>query len=206
MNDYFEKIKYFMLDDIKGKKDLRILEFGVRDGISTKLFVEHCEQNGGMVYSVDINDCSKVLKSDKWKFIQSRDDNFDFLDRILPELFDLIYLDSFHNAKHIEKIFYHFFIKLKKNCFFYLDDISWLPYSKFNYRDNFNCEINNQETFQKLLEILNPNYDIIDVYFSFKSSGMAKIYKKSEKIIFKPKIIKSRKYSIKNIIRKITSN
>jgi len=203
MSDYQEKIENFMFSDIKGKKNLTILEFGVREGVSTKLFVKHCEENGGRVFSVDTNDYSNILKSDKWKFIHSRDDNFDYLEKNLPEKVDLIYLDSFHNADHVEKIFFHYFAKLKTDCYFYFDDISWLPYVKYNYRDNFNCEINNYETFYRLLEILNANSDIIDIYFSFKSSGMAKILKKNEKEILKPKKIVSRKRSIKNVLRKI---
>ena len=203
MTNYEQKLENFMFSDIKGKKNLTILEFGVRDGISTKVFVKQCEENGGKVYSIDVNDCSGILNSNHWKFIHSRDDNFEYLEKKLPEKFDIIFLDSFHNANHVEKIFYHYFKKLKNGCYFYFDDISWIPYVKNNFRDNFNCEINNQETFFRLLQILNNNTDIIDLYFSFVSSGMAKILKKNDKQLLMPKKINSRENSIKNILRKI---
>ena len=90
----------------------------------------------------------------------------------------MIYLDSFHSTPHIKKIIYHYFSKLKKDCFFFIDDISWLPYVKDNYRNNFNCEINNKETFYMLLEILRSNRENVDIYFSFIGSGMCKIVKK----------------------------
>ena len=203
MTNYEQKLENFMFSEIRGKKNLTILEFGVRNGISTKVFVKQCEENGGKVYSIDVNDCSGILNSNHWKFIHSRDDNFEYLEKKLPEKFDIIFLDSFHNANHVEKIFYHYFKKLKNGCYFYFDDISWIPYVKNNFRDNFNCEINNQETFFRLLQILNNNTDLIDLYFSFVSSGMAKVLKKNDKQLLMPKKINSRENSIKNILRKI---
>ena len=62
-------------------------------------------------------------------------------------------LDSFHNAKHVKKILYYYYKKLKCNGLFFIDDISWLPYLNQKKRSNFNCEINNLETYEKILEI-----------------------------------------------------
>ena len=119
------------------------------------------------------------------------------------EEFDLIYLDSFHNANYVKKIFYHYYKMLKKDGVFYFDDISNIPYLKDNYRNNFNCEINNLETFNLLLEILRNNKENIDLYFSFVGSGMAKILKKNNKNLNESKKILSRKYSLKNFLRKL---
>ena len=203
MTEYDTKIEDFMFSDIVNKKNLTILEFGVREGTSTKKFVKHCEINGGFVYSVDIDDCSNILSSKHWKFLHSRDDNFDYLVKNLPEEFDIIYLDSFHNASHVKKIFYYYYKMLKKDGVFYFDDISNIPYLKDNYRNNFNCEINNLETFNLLLEILRNNKENIDLYFSFVGSGMAKILKKNNKNLNESKKILSRKYSLKNFLRKL---
>lgn len=203
MSDYKKKIVDFMFSDIKKKENLNILEFGVREGISTKLFIDHVEIYGGKVYSVDIDDYSNISSSNKWKFIHSRDDNFDLIEKFIPQKVDLIYLDSFHNANHIEKIFYYYYEKLNENCFFYFDDISWLPYLKNRSRDSFNCEINNYETFNKLLEILRVNENNFDLYYSFVSSGMAKIFKKNNTKLNKPLEIKLRNNSLKNFARKL---
>ena len=119
------------------------------------------------------------------------------------EEFDLIYLDSFHNANYVKKIFYYYYKMLKKDGVFYFDDISNIPYLKDNYRNNFNCEINNLETFNLLLEILRNNKENIDLYFSFVGSGMAKILKKNNKNLNESKKILSRKYSLKNFLRKL---
>ena len=58
---------------------------------------------------------------------------------------------------------------------------SWLPYLKNGSRDSFNCEINNY-AFNKLLEILRANENNFDLYYSFVSSGMAKILKNNTKL------------------------
>lgn len=202
-DQYKNKIKQFIIPEIINISDPKIIEFGVRFGASTKLFIEICEKKNGELFSVDIDDCSNVSNSTKWKFIKSRDDNFNYLDKILPSEVDLIYLDSFHNADHIEKIFYHYYKNLKIGGFFIFDDISWLPYLKSKQRNNFNCEINNYETFNRILEILNANDDCIEVQFSFVGSGLSKIKKINSNNIKSPKKLKTRLFSLKNFVRKI---
>ena len=201
--EYEEKIDNFFLKDLKKIQKPNIIEFGVRKGVSTKKIIKICEENEGFLHAVDNEDCSKVSNSNKWKFHKTRDDNFEYLDKILNFDVDLIYLDSFHDASHIQKIFYHYYPLLKVGGVFVFDDISWLPYLKDKKRNNFNCEINNQEIFNKILEIKSENDNLVDLYFSFTGSGSAKIIKKSNEVLRKTKKLQSRKYSIKNIIRKI---
>ena len=202
MNDYIYKLNSFVANELISLKDLTILEFGVKEGRSTKIFLQHCEKNGGKLYSIDVNDYKDKFNDSNWTFIQSRDDNFDYLENKLPKKFDVIYLDSLHEADHVEKILYYYFDKLKIGGLFFIDDTSWLPYIENSQRDNFYCEINNKETFDKLLEIYNVNFDRFDINFDFTSSGVCKIFKKSEKLA-KSKKISTRTMSLKNFIRKI---
>ena len=202
MNDYIYKFNSFVANELISLKDLTILEFGVKEGRSTKIFLQHCEKNGGKLYSIDVNDYKDKFNDSNWTFIQSRDDNFDYLENKLPKKFDVIYLDSLHEADHVEKILYYYFDKLKIGGLFFIDDTSWLPYIENSQRDNFYCEINNKETFDKLLEIYNVNFDRFDINFDFTSSGVCKIFKKSEKLV-KSKKISIRTMSFKNFIRKI---
>lgn len=202
MNDYIYKLNSFVANELISLKDLTILEFGVKEGRSTKIFLQHCEKNGGKLYSIDVNDYKDKFNDSNWTFIQSRDDNFDYLENKLPKKFDVIYLDSLHEADHVEKILYYYFDKLKIGGLFFIDDTSWLPYIENSQRDNFYCEINNKETFDKLLEIYNVNFDRFDINFNFTSSGVCKIFKKSEKLA-KSKKISIRTMSFKNFIRKI---
>ena len=78
-----------------------------------------------------------------------------------------------------------------------------MPYSKKNERDNFNSEINNHETFYKILDIYNSNTKNFDLIFNFKSSGIAKIIRKNDENLSNFNKILSRKYTFKNFIRKI---
>ena len=76
-----KKFENFIFDKIKNLKNPIILEFGVQRGQSTKRFLDLINRRGGKLYSIDIDDCSKILKNKKWKFIQSRDDNFRFIEK-----------------------------------------------------------------------------------------------------------------------------
>lgn len=202
-DDYLIKLEDFTLEYLNSTIEPVILEFGVRHGISTEFFLNICEKKNGFLYSVDIDDTSKKFNSYNWKFIHGRDDNFKLVESFIPKKIDLIYIDSFHDAEHVAKIFYHYYSFLKKDGYLIIDDISWLPYSKKNERDNFNSEINNHETFYKILDIYNSNTKNFDLIFNFKSSGIAKIIRKNDENLSNFNKILSRKYTFKNFIRKI---
>ena len=200
MSSYKYKIKKYLYDEIEKIHKPLILEFGVRDGISTNFFLDLCKKNNGKLYSVDVNDCSKVSSDSNWTFIKSRDDNFSYIEKNIPQYFDIIYLDTLHEADHVEKIFNYYYSKLKVNGYFYIDDISWLPYVNTN---NFYSEINNYETFERILEIFYVNEKNFDLNINFNSSGLCKILKKNYNSLNISRKIKSRKNSLKNIFRKI---
>ena len=202
-DDYIIKLEETTLNYLKSLTEPVILEFGVRYGQSTEFFLNICEKNNGFLYSVDIDDTSKKFNSEKWKFIHGRDDNFKLVESCIPKKIDLIYIDSFHDAEHVAKIFFHYYPFLKDNGCLIIDDISWLPYSKKNERDNFNSEINNHETFLKILDIYNNNTKNFDLTFNFKSSGMAKIIKKNDENLLVSKKVLIRQFTFKNLIRKI---
>ena len=193
----------YIIEKIKNIQKIQILELGVQNGSSTKKFIELCNINDGYLTSIDIDDCSKVIKSDRWKFIHSSDDNFEKIDKIIPKALDFIYIDSFHEAKHVEKVFYHYYSFLKKGGICIIDDISWLPYSKNQYRDNEFSEHINRSTFNKILEIYNQNQKNFFLEFFFRESGYAIITKKEENSLNRAIKIQSREYGLKNLLRKI---
>tara|TARA_B100001179_G_C18584532_1_gene401544 strand:+ start:460 stop:1086 length:627 start_codon:yes stop_codon:yes gene_type:complete len=205
VNKYIKKLNNFLINEISQLENPLIVEFGVKNGISTNIFLDICKKKNGKLFSIDIDDCSNVSKSNNWTFIKTRDDNFEFLEKKLPDQFDLIYLDTIHTANHVEKIFYHYYQKLKINGLFIIDDISWIPYVKDNYRNTFYCEINNQETFNRILEIYRSNEKNFDLEFSFLDEGLAKIKKNNNNSLNLKRKIMSRKHSIKNLFRKINA-
>ena len=202
-NTYFEKLKETFYEDlIKVKKPI-ILEFGVRYGISTNLFIDICEKNQGKIYSVDLDDSSKKFSSSTWKFIHSRDDNFSLVKKEIPNKFNLILLDTIHEAEHVKKIIYNYFNLLEVNHCFFIDDINWIPYLRKSEKDQFYGEINNQETFEKILEIYYSNRDNLVIDFTFHGTGMCKIKKITNADLKQPKKINTRRFSIKNLLRKM---
>ncbi len=202
-NDYYRKLVEFVVPEIKNIKNLDILEFGVRKGISTSIFLEICKKNNGKLFSNDVDDYKSLYNAEVWKFIHCRDDNYTEIEKYIPKKLDLIYLDSYHEPNHVEKIFRYYYPKIKNGGFYIIDDICWLPYVKNNYRDNFGCEMANLETYQRLLEIYYKNTENFDLEFSFVGSGLAKIKKKNDADLNNSVKIPSRYYSLKNLVKKI---
>ena len=200
---YLQKISNAFLEHLLKIKDPQILEFGVRHGQSTELFIDICEKTNGFLYSVDIDNYENKFSSKKWKFIHGRDDNYELVEKFIPKKLDVVFLDSFHNANHVEKIFYHYYPMVKQDGIFVIDDINWMIYSKNNIRDNFNSEINNYETFFRILDIYNSNLENFDLSFDFIGSGIAKIKKITNNQLSNKKKVILRKNTIKNFIRKI---
>ena len=193
----------FFYQHVQSYENPQILEFGVRDGTSTALFLDICKKNNGNLFSVDNIDYSFQFEDEKWKFIQSKDDNFTKIDKEIPPQLDVIFLDTIHEADHVSKIFYYYYDKLKVNGLFIIDDISWLLYTKNNIENHFYKEINNYETFIKMLEIYDINRDQFDIHVNFCDTGAIKIIKRNLNKLNKPKKIYSRENTLKNFIRKL---
>ncbi|AFS47275.1 hypothetical protein HIMB5_00005070 [alpha proteobacterium HIMB5] len=198
-----EKFFDYIYEDLLEIENPNILEFGVHAGFSTSIFLDVCKINNGKLFSVDVVDFSKSFDDPNWNFIQSRDDNFPMIEKNIPEKVDVILIDTLHKPKHVEKILYHYYPRLKKNGLIIIDDISWLYYTLNGARDNFFIEINNKETFYKLIEIFNSNMNNITLEFNFAHSGVCKIRKKSDLNLNISKKIKSREFSLKNLVKKI---
>jgi len=193
----------FIYKEIQNIKNIRILELGVRAGISTSLFLKTCEDNDGRMISIDIDDCSHLYKNDRWNFICTRDDYYEKIDKEILKIGDLdvIYIDSFHEPNHVKKIFYHYYKFLKKGGFIFVDDVCWLPYAKSAKRESSGNYEANIKTFEKLLEIQFSNINKLNMEFSFHSCGMAKIIKTDSSELNEPKKIK-KLFSLKTFILK----
>lgn len=177
MDEYSLKLDNSLMPIISGINSPIILELGVENGRSTKKFLEICSKKNGKVYSVDIDDCSNISNDKNWKFFKSRDDNFDYIKSNIPNKIDVLFIDSLHEASHVEKLIYNYYPIINVGGYIFIDDISHIPYLKNKERNNFYCEINNKETFQKILSIYSKNLEQFDLNFSFFSSGLAIIKK-----------------------------
>ena len=56
MSSYDYKLKVFLEDQIQQLSQPNILEFGVREGRSTKVFLDLCRKKGGQLFSIDVDD------------------------------------------------------------------------------------------------------------------------------------------------------
>ena len=203
MPDFDYKLETELIPKINKIQNINILEFGVQKGRSTLKFLEICKKNNGKLYSIDVDNCSNVSNDPNWKFIKSRDDNFEFIKTQIPSEVDVILIDTIHEADHVKKILYGYYDFLKLGGYIFIDDISHLPYLKNSNRNNFYCEINNQETFEMILEIYSKNIENIDLNFSYISSGLAIIKKKNNQNLKEAKKLYLRRFSIKNFFRKL---
>jgi predicted O-methyltransferase YrrM len=194
----------FIKNKIIDIPNLNILELGVQKGNSTKMFLEICEKNNGFLTSVDIDDCSSVATSPNWKFIQSSDDNFDYVNKLINKELDIIFIDSLHEPNHVKKVFYNYFKFLKINGLIIIDDISWLPFIKNGINDSDFVERINRLTFDKILEIFNANQKSLSLEFNFSGSGLA-IVKKNDYLLNEEFKIKNRLFTLKNLLKKIYS-
>ena len=200
------RIKFLRLleKELKEIEKPTILEFGVSGkALSTSIFLETCNQKNGRLFSVDVVDYSYHFESKNWNFIHSKDDNFEFIQKQIPEKFDIIYLDTIHTANHVEKILYYYFNKLKVGGIFVIDDTSLLPYLKYREKNNFSLEINNQETFERLIQIFNSNHENLLFESSFIGTGAVKLTKLNDKKLKKSYALSDRKFSLMNLMRKI---
>ena len=203
MNDFDYKLDHSLVPLVKKINKPIILELGVQNGRSTKKFLNICKQKKGKLFSVDIDDCSNVSNDLNWKFLKTRDDNFDLIKSEIGEKIDILFIDTLHEADHVKKILYGYYPIVKKDGYIFIDDISHLPYLKNKNRNNFYCEINNRETFEILISIYSKNIDNFDLSFSFISSGLAILKKKNDNNLMVNKKLFNRNVSFKNALRKL---
>ena len=204
-NKFGQKISNFIFEHEKHKKNLNILEFGVREGISTNMFLDLCEINLGKLISVDIDDYSHLFKNNNWTFLKTRDDNINKIKININGPLDIILIDSLHDPNHVKKLVYMYWEYLKVGGSMYVDDISWLPYTKGNWRDHEYTEKINYDTFHEILKISATNFDKFQLDFSFIDSGMARLTKLNNKDLSNSKNIKLRKNLIKNSFKSLIS-
>lgn len=203
MSNFNYKLDNFLFPLIKEIDNPIILELGVQKGRSTKKFLDICRKKNGKLFSIDVDDCSNVSNDKFWRFYQTRDDNFKFIKSKIPKKIDILFIDTVHEANHVKKLIKEYYPIVKKGGFIFVDDISHLPYLKNKKRDNFYCEINNKETFNLLISIYSENNQNFDLSFTYVSSGLAIIKKKTDDELISNEKTFERTFTFKNILRKL---
>ena len=188
-----------MIDFLSEKKNPIILEFGVERGSSTKKFIDFVEKNSGKVFSVDITDCSNVSNSKSWKFLKSNDLNVDYVldqfDEIKKNGVDLIFIDSCHEALHVQKLMSYYFAYLKQDGAIFVDDLDSLP---LRLKKKVWNSIVYDLTLDAVKEFYYSNTEncSLKFFFNHKENGLAMIYKKNKFGIHPNKVTKVWNYNI----------
>lgn len=81
-----------------------VLELGVREGVSTSALLYGVEQNGGHVWSVDLNDrCADVMRGHpQWTFIHGNSLDVARLEEGgVPADLDLLFCDTVHSYEQV---------------------------------------------------------------------------------------------------------
>ena len=152
-----------------------VVEFGVDKGLTTCLFLEACEKNGGLLYSVDIKDCSDVAESEAWTFIQSDDQDIEKIVGMAPKIaegIDLLHIDSLHTAEHVSSLLLKWFPYVKAEGYITFHDIDETPYKLGMRKENRVSEKNFSEIARVIREFFYANEDGLFLEFHFGSTGM----------------------------------
>ena len=190
---YISKLKEF-------KKPV-ILELGVNRGGSTKNFLQHITEHDGELFSVDIKDCSQIIRENKfnglkindWKFLQSNDLNIEYILKNFPSLkngIDVLFIDSYHDETHVRKILEKWFLYVNKNGYIFFDDTESVLYRKTK---NFGLSVNNDAIDKLIYNFYCNNINQLNYIKYFKGSGISEFKKLSvigEKPIFSNNIWK----------------
>lgn len=157
-----------------------VLEFGVHKGRSTGILAHACEQTGGQLISVDIDDCADVIESPVWTFIQSSDTEIDHILYTAPVLrggVDLLYIDSLHAAEHVSKLLMGWYPYIKANGYIALDDVDPMPYMAGQRKDDVNREIAWREIGDAVMDFFYANRDDLFLEIQYGSTGQALFHK-----------------------------
>ncbi len=76
----------------------KVIELGVRDGVSTVGWLYGLEQTGGHLWSVDVSG-KPAFDSDNWTFIQGSDIDPGVFGQ-LPSDADIVFIDTSHEYQH----------------------------------------------------------------------------------------------------------
>ncbi|MDB4232607.1 class I SAM-dependent methyltransferase [Candidatus Pelagibacter sp.] len=186
-----------MAEFIEEKKNPVILEFGVERGSSTRVFTWLAEQIDGNVYSIDINDCSQAASSKNWHFFQSDDLKVDNILEKFPEIkehgVDMIYIDSYHENHHVQKLLNLWFKYVKKDGAIFIDDVD--SYIFRNKKDIWNSIVYDL-TDEAIKDFYYSNTQNIFYTRYYGENGLAKLLKYSNLFDEPNKISKLWNYNI----------
>ena len=167
--------------EVKLKAEPLIVELGVDRGQSTKVFLNAIEgKNNAKLISIDIKNCSDAVDVEHWEFVQQDSTDIESLlitKPIIKNGIDVLYVDSLHTAKHVQKETYNFFEYLNEDAYIFFDDIDSGPYMFRQRKDSVGTEIANRKIYKLLEAIFRANMNKLDFEIMRGSTGLG-VFKK----------------------------
>lgn len=90
------KVLILSVNDLKAKT---VLEFGTREGYSTKLFSHALKKTGGMIFTIDKDEPKDRKSLEELGNVSIITQDIDLLDWATPV--DILYIDDWHNPWHL---------------------------------------------------------------------------------------------------------
>ena len=164
-----------------------ILELGVERGASTKIFLNAiANKPSASLISIDIEDCSSAASSEKWTFIKCDSTNIEAILREAPVIkergIDLLYVDSTHSAKHVQKEVEVFYPFLNKGASIFFDDCDYFPYMRNQRKDNAAVEFGLRKIKILIEDISRSNLGDLELRMHYGSTGLAMLKKQVKKV------------------------
>ncbi|MEQ9639373.1 MAG: class I SAM-dependent methyltransferase [Alphaproteobacteria bacterium] len=160
----------------RAKENPTILELGVKNGVSTAVFLEVCRERGGRLCSIDIMDCSNVADDANWTFVQSDSTDADAILQSAPFLrdgIDILLVDSLHVRAHVAKEIEAWYPWLRAGAVIFFDDVDPSIYRKGARKDNVWHEFDWEDIQRFLIELFRSNQEALTLEIHYGSSGLA---------------------------------
>lgn len=168
---------YEIYKKASAKKNSIILELGTHRGMSTLMFLQAVQENGGHVYSVDIDEqYADLTDSQNWTFIHSDSTAVEKIVKSHPHLndgIDILLIDSLHTKEHVSKEFWGWEPYLNKNALIIFDDIDSHIYRPGARKDHLFFEFDWEEIKNFVEEVFYRNEDSLFLEMHFGSTGFA---------------------------------
>ena len=183
---------YYINEKLDEIKNPIIVELGVADtALSTKNFLNYVNKNGGKLYSIDIQDFSKIINnkdfeninSSKWNFLQSNDLDLDKILKNFPSIvdgIDVLYVDSLHDPTHIEKTLIKWFKYVNKFGYIFFDDTESRVYRE---QKSLFISISNDGMDDVIKKFYYRNSNLVKYTKYFIDTGLSEFYKICERQI-----------------------
>ena len=175
------------LDEIKNPI---IVELGVAEtALSTKNFLNYVNDKGGKLYSIDIQDFSKITNTDNfkninsknWNFLQSNDLDLEKIFKSFPKIkngIDILYVDSLHDPTHIERTLMKWFKYINQYGYIFFDDTESRVYKE---QKALFISIGNDGMDDVIKKFYYRNSNLVKYTKYFTDTGLSEFYKICDK-------------------------